>query len=157
VRVALTMNRSIGAIAEKRHQQRPRHGKTHGISGSVFFLWKNWAHVFVLFLCPRAARRSAAPHMCENRGQPTSPRASGPLPLPAPALTTAPHPPPRTPAAQIFVSPALILAVRPRSTLFVGAEGAGFYDGTNWNAISRTSPAARPTSRAEKRLAWMYL
>jgi hypothetical protein len=30
---------------------------------------------------PRAARRSAAPPMCENRGQPTRPRAPPPPPL----------------------------------------------------------------------------
>jgi hypothetical protein len=83
------------------------------------------SHVYIFFAHVRPGVRPLR-FCAKTAGSPTgnSPRASAPLPLSAP-LYTAPHPPPRTPAAQIFVSPALILAVRPsRSTLFVGDEAS---------------------------------
>jgi hypothetical protein len=70
----------------RKRQCKARWLKTHGISGSLFFSLKNWP------------RRSAAPPMCENRGQPTSPRASAPpppCPLPSPPRRIPPRAPRR--------------------------------------------------------------
>jgi hypothetical protein len=82
--------------------------KAHGrISGSLFFFPEKLGSCVCVCVfsptCGPAFGRSA--HVRKPRAAHQPPRFHPAPPLPAP-LSAAPHPPPRTPAAQIDVSPA---------------------------------------------------
>jgi hypothetical protein len=71
----------VGILGHKNPKSKVRKN-TRNPRFCVCFLEKKTGPMF--FFRPRAAWRLVVPPMCVNRGQPTSPCASAPPPLPAP-------------------------------------------------------------------------